>query len=154
MGSIDEKSFKLIANYETKTFRAFFPLHANSSQEGFIGLNTCYLPESRGSVKLNSNDIHSDPIIDPDYLKHKKDVECMRKSVKMLVKLVSTKMFRQLDAKIHWPKLKQCNNFGPFGDEQNPSENYIDCLIGHGSLTAHHPHGTSSIGKVVDDDLR
>lgn len=157
MGSTDEKMLKHVANYKTEAFRAFFPLHANSSQEGFTALSTCLLPRSRGSVKLDPKNIHGSPLIDPEYLKLDYDVSCIIKSVKLTANLVSSKAFRKLNAKLHWPKLGNCANFGPFDEDSanfKPSERYLECLIRYGALTAHHPGGTCAIGSVVDSELR
>jgi choline dehydrogenase len=155
MGTVDEMILKHLANYKTETFRGFFPLYANLSQEGFVLLNTCLLPKSRGTIKLNSENIYSDPKIDPEFLKDKNDMKCMRNAVEMSIKLISTKAFQKFDAKILWPKLYQCSNFEPLSEvSQPPSDRYIDCLLRQGSLTAHHPQGSCAIGKVVDENLR
>lgn len=157
VGSIHEKTLKHVANYKTTSFRAFFPLHANISQEGFVALNACLLPKSRGDVKLRLKDIYSDPLINPNYLKNKKDIVCIRNAIKMTFKMISTKKFRKINATIHWPFLTACNNFGPFNrssETMMPSNRYIDCIIEHGSLTFNHPHGTCAIGKAIDSNLR
>lgn len=157
MGSADEQALKHVANYETEAFRAFFPLHRNASQEGFTALSTCLLPRSRGTVKLDPANIDGNSLIDPEYLKDDYDMLCMRNAVRLTIKIVSTEAFRGFDAKIQWPRLKECENFGPFdGDPASfvPSDRYLDCLIRHGGLTGHHPGGTCAIGSVVDSDLR
>lgn len=135
MGSTDEKMLKNVANYETETFRAFFPMYANSSQEGFTALNTCLQPRSRGTVKIDPNNKNGDPLIDPGYLKDDYDFLCIRNAVKLTMQMVSTKAFRELDATIHWPRLKACDNFGPFFEDSDnfvPSGRYLDCLMRHG----------------------
>lgn len=155
VGSVDENILKHVANYRDATFRAFFPLSGNNSQEGFVALNVCLQPKSRGDVKLNLKNVFSDPLINPNYLKHKKDTVCIRNAIKMAVKIISTDKFKRIDAKIHWPQLKECDNFGPFnGSSYIPNIRYIDCIIEHGSLTLHHPQGTCAISKVIDSNLR
>jgi choline dehydrogenase len=152
MGSADERALKHIANFETETFRAFFPLHANASQEGFTALSTCLHPRSRGSVRLNPQDPWGEPLIDPEYLSDDHDLRCMRRAVRLSLEMVATKAFRRLDAKVHWPRLRSCDNFGPF--DNAVSDRYVDCLVRHAALTAHHPGGTCAIGSVVDSELR
>jgi choline dehydrogenase len=156
VGTTDEEMLKHIANYESETFRAFFPLHANLSQEGFVALSTCLLPHSRGSIKIDSKNIYSNPLIDPQYLSNDYDMACMRNAIRLVIEMISTKAFQQLKAKIHWPKLKLCQNFGPFEDVANfsPSDRYLDCILRNGALTGHHPGGTCAVGSVVDNDLR
>jgi choline dehydrogenase len=151
-GSVDEKLFCHIANFNSKTFHSFFPLHANASQEGFVMLNTCWRPKSRGSVKINPENIFDDPLIEPKYLSENYDVSCLIKAVRMQILLMKTEKFRKLDAKIQWPRLKSCENFGPYHDD-DVSERYLECLIRHAALTGHHPSGTCALGSVVDENL-
>lgn len=150
MGSADEQALKDVANFETETFRAFFPLHANASQEGFVALSTCLLPRSRGRVRMKSN---FDVSIDPAYLSDDYDMECMRNAIRLNVRMIKSKAFQRLGAKIHWPHLKACQNFGPF-DEDFPTDRYLDCILRYGALTAHHPGGTCAIGKVIDENFK
>lgn len=150
MGSADEQALKDVANFETEAFRAFFPLYANSSQEGFVALNTCLMPRSRGSVTMKSN---RDIMIDPAYLKDDYDMECMKNAIRLNARMVQTKAFQRHGAKIHYPRVLECRNFGPFDDEE-PSDRYLDCIIRHAALTAHHPGGTCALGSVVDNDLK
>jgi choline dehydrogenase-like flavoprotein len=63
--------------YFLQTFRAIFPYHHNTTQEGFVLLASCLLPSSRGTVTLNENDPFSEPVIDPQYLQHPYDIACM-----------------------------------------------------------------------------
>ncbi|CAO1416166.1 unnamed protein product [Diamesa tonsa] len=157
MGSADEKTLKNVANYKTHSFRSFFPLYANSGQEGFVPLSTCYLPKSRGVIQLDSNNVLADPLIDPKYLNNYDDVICMRKAVRLVVETIATKAFQKMGAQIHWPQLNECLNFGPFDKDfetNYPSDRYLDCLIRHGAVTAHHPGGTCAIGTVIDNELR
>lgn len=149
MGSADEQALKDVANFKTDTFRAFFPLHANSSQEGFVALSTCLLPKSRGRVRMKSN---FDMLIDPAYLSDDYDMECMRNAIRLNMRMIDTKAFQRVGAKIHWPKLKACQNFGPF--EGDPNDRYLDCILRHGALTAHHPGGTCAVGKVIDENFK
>jgi choline dehydrogenase len=152
MGSADERTLKDVANYKTDTFRAFFPLFGNASQEGFVALSTCLMPKSRGSVRLHEN--FDNLLIDPAYLKDEYDMECMRNAVKLTLKIVNSRAFQMLDARVHWPQVNACQNFGPFEAENYyPSDMYLECLIRHAGVTAHHPGGTCSIASVVDDNL-
>ena len=155
-GSADEKMLKHIANLKTETFRAFFPLQDNSSQEGFVALSTCSWPKSRGSVRLDPMNIYGNPLIDPAYLKDVYDISCMKNALKLSLKMISTNQFRHLGSLVHWPKLKSCENFNPKDTSEKiiPDDRYLDCLIRHAALTAHHPGGTVAIGTVIDNNLR
>lgn len=77
----------------------------------------------------------------------------MQKAVNLLIETIKTKAFKEIGAKIHWPKLKECSNFGPFSGQQK-SLKYLECIIRYGGTTAHHPGGTCAIGKVLDNQLK
>lgn len=156
-GSVDEETLCHVANYDSDTFRAHFPYHFNGSQEGFVMLHTCYHPKSRGSVGINPEDVFGDPIIDPDYFHHEYDVSCLINAVRMHILLLNTEPFRKLDAKIHWPVLRGCENFGPFvaaDSEAEVSDRYLECLIRHAAVTGSHPAGTCALGTVIDDKFK
>lgn len=161
MGSVDESALRAIANYKPNIFRTLFPLYLNASQEGFILLNTCYKPMSRGSIQLKSNHISTPPLINPNYLSQRQDVKCIQNAIRLSVKLLQTNAFRKIGVRIHWPKLKACSKFGPTSNDyltNNPSDEYLECVIRYGGLTAHHPGGTCAMGNyntnVLDQYLR
>ncbi|XP_055641926.1 neither inactivation nor afterpotential protein G [Toxorhynchites rutilus septentrionalis] len=161
MGSVDEQALRHVSNFKADVFRAFFPLHQNTSQEGFLFLNTCHQPKSRGAVYLRDTKMESKVFVNPNYLKDKSDVDCMIKAIRIAAKTVETEPFKKIDARIHWPVLKRCSNFGPFEEDlrtNRPSDRYLECILRVAALTGHHPGGTASIGlhseAVVENYLR
>ncbi|XP_068156029.1 neither inactivation nor afterpotential protein G [Drosophila tropicalis] len=155
-GAIDETALMSISNFKRPAFRALFPRFYNSSQEGFVIISSCLQPKSRGSVQLLNKSMRRNPLIDPNYLSQVEDVACTIEALKNAVKLVTSKSFAELQPRIHWPKLQECSNFGPFERDfvkNQPSEHYLDCLMRHIGLTSHHPGGTCSLGSVVDEHL-
>lgn len=64
------------------------------------------------------------------------------------VKLLATKPFRALGAKVHWPSFPEC------GAPDESSQIYMECLVRMAALTMYHPVGTSAMGSVVDSQLR
>lgn len=161
MGSADESALRAIANYKPNIFRTLFPMYLNASQEGFILLNTCYKPLSRGSVQLKYNHISTPPVMNPNYLSQKMDISCIRNAIKLSVKLIKSSAFKKIGARIHWPKLKVCSKFGPYSNDyitNNPNNEYLECVIRYGGLTAHHPGGTCAMGSyttsVLDQHLK
>lgn len=178
VGSIDKRILKKIVNYRTavnhtvfgllgvalifcfdftdfsQIFHQNFPFSGNSSQEGFVLLNTCNQPLSRGRVELYSNRIADMPKINPNYLSHIADVACMIRSIRLAVQLMETKPFRRMNATIHWPEFNQCKNFGPAkGRRLAQNDRYLECLLRVGGVTAHHPGGTAAIGNVSSSVL-
>ncbi|XP_055610424.1 neither inactivation nor afterpotential protein G-like [Uranotaenia lowii] len=161
MGSVDEQALRHVSNMDESTFRAFFPLHHNTSQEGFLMLNTCHHPKSRGAVYLRDLKANSSPFINPNYLKDRFDIDCMIKAIRTAAKTVNSVAFQKLGAKLHWPMLKRCANFGPYEEDfktNRPSERYLECILRISALTGHHPGGTAAIGAnsdaPIDNELR
>lgn len=157
MGSADEKALKDIANFKKDAFRSIFPFYYNSSQEGFIFISTCFQPKSRGTIKLKSVRITTPPSINPKYLQKKEDVKCMIDGIRIIAKTIRQRSFKELGARIHWPKLSECSNFGPFSNDyltNQPSDRYLECILRIGALTAHHPGGTVAIGLAVKNKLQ
>lgn len=138
-----------------QTFQRNFPFHRDADQEGFVLLNTCNQPKSRGSVQLYSSQIKEAPKINPNYLENASDVACMMRSIRLAMQLVGTQAFRKVNAVIHWPEFKQCSNFGPPRSKRvQPNDRYLECLIRVASVTAHHPGGSCAVGSVLDAKMR
>lgn len=108
-------------------------------------------------MKLKSRNPKTPPIIDPNYLQDKDDVNCMIKSIRLAIRLVQSEVFQSLNPKIHWPRLRNCENFGPTENDFElnfPSDRYLECLLRTTSITSHHPGGTCAIGSSLDNRLR
>ncbi|XP_062563726.1 neither inactivation nor afterpotential protein G-like [Armigeres subalbatus] len=161
MGSVDEQALRHVSNMRQDAFRAHFPLYYNTSQEGFLFLNTCHQPKSRGAIFLRDQRIDSHPFINPNYLKDRYDVDCMIAAIRLAARTVDSEPFRRMGAKLYWPKVRQCSNFGPFEEDfrtNRPSDRYLECILRVSALTGHHPGGTAAMGlhseAVVDNALR
>lgn len=122
--------------------------HGRQSAEGDgMTLHACQLrPESRGTVRLRSDDPFAPPLIDPNYLAAEEDRRVMREAVKICRDIVSQRAF------------------DPFrGDELRPgadvqTDDEIDAAIRKQSETIYHPVGTARMGaddrSAVDSQLR
>ncbi|KAH8381951.1 hypothetical protein KR009_001130, partial [Drosophila setifemur] len=155
-GAIDEAALMSISNFKGPAFRALFPRYYNASQEGFVVISSCLQPQSRGSVGLFNRHMRRNPLIDPNYLSSEEDVACTIGAIRSAVELVTSSSFAPLHPRIHWPKLAECSNFGPFERdflEHHPSDHYLECLMRHIGLGSHHPGGTCALGNVLDSQL-
>lgn len=78
--------------------------------------------------------------------------------MRLSIDLISTDAFKKVNAKIHWPRFSQCKNFLPSDDEMSISDQYLECIIRVGAVTAHHPGGSCAIGKspntALDSQMR
>ncbi|XP_038121670.1 neither inactivation nor afterpotential protein G [Culex quinquefasciatus] len=159
MGTVDEQALRHVSNMKQDSFQNFFPLHRNTTQEGFLFLSTCHQPKSRGAIYLRDRNAHSKPFINPNYLKHPADIDCMTEAIRLAAKTAATEPFRRMNATIHWPRVRSCTNFGPFEEDfrtNRPSDRYLECILRVSALTGHHPGGTAAMGRggVVDGQLR
>lgn len=134
-----------------QTFRHNFPFYNSSNQEGFVLLNVCNQPLSRGTIRLSSNNVRDPPEIDPNYLENQEDVECMIRAIRLSMQLMATKAFGEVSAKVHWPRFDECKNFGALDiDSFEVTDRYLECIIRVGAVTAHHPGGTCAVGSSID----
>ncbi|CDW94017.1 hypothetical protein [Sporisorium scitamineum] len=104
-------------------------------------------PFSRGWVEIASKDPFAKPIINPNYLQHKTDVELMRSGVQLARKIGSTAPLSSVVASESTP-----------GSTVTTDE-AIDKFVASTAGTEYHPSSTCSMldeddGGVVDSELR
>ena len=98
-------------------------------------------PESRGSVRLASNDPTAKPIIRHNYYAAEADMQTQARGIRHLLEIA-----RQ-------PSLaKYCRQ--PFTVPDSESEEDVRAHIAAYTGTLYHPVGTCAMGSVVDGDLR
>tara|TARA_B100000686_G_scaffold336544_1_gene406563 strand:+ start:196 stop:1839 length:1644 start_codon:yes stop_codon:yes gene_type:complete len=118
----------------------------NPSFEGFQFHASPNRPKSRGFVKIRSNSLYDDPIIQFNYLKEEEDLMQMRESVK-----IANKIFSQ-------PSMSSY-----VGQQLRPgydckTDEQLDEIIRQTSDTAYHPSCTNKMGidelSVVDEETK
>tara|TARA_Y100000588_G_scaffold366289_1_gene431849 strand:+ start:2180 stop:3817 length:1638 start_codon:yes stop_codon:yes gene_type:complete len=118
----------------------------NPSFDGFQFHASPNRPKSRGFVKIRSDNINDEPIIQFNYLKDKEDIKQMRDSV-----IIANKIFSQ-------PSLKSY-----LGEQIRPgynckSDDELDDIIRETADTAYHPSCTNKMGidnmSVVDQNTK
>ena len=113
--------------------------------DGFTILPTLLHPKSRGTVSLSSSNPIEPPIIQPNFLKEKEDLDQLVKGGKLVFKIMEEKVMK--------------NHIKVNGLPHNRSSD--DLLIEHIKKTletVYHPVGTCKMGKdlmaVVDSNLK
>jgi choline dehydrogenase len=103
-------------------------------------------PDSRGQIRLRSDDPLAAPLIQPNYLAAESDLACGIEGVKVSREIAATKFFDGYRGKEIWP--------GP----EARSDDAIADHIRRTSDTLYHPIGTCRMGTdkdaVVDGELR
>ncbi|XP_068622875.1 neither inactivation nor afterpotential protein G [Battus philenor] len=111
MGSTSERLLRDLSNYKPQVYRDTYPFHNESRREGFMFLCSCVRPRSRGRVTLQASTTAVPPLVDINYLHHPHDIGCMVKAIRRAERLVSTKAFQEIGARIHWPRPERCLTF-------------------------------------------
>jgi choline dehydrogenase-like flavoprotein len=121
--------------------------HGRTKVKGHgFSIHACVLrPESRGTVRLASNDPAAAPAIDPNFLSDPRDVATLRAGVRLLYRLAETAPLANYAGKPRHPV-------------NLADDSAVDALIRSRADTVYHPVGTCRMGgdgdSVVDPELK
>ncbi|HEX8300900.1 GMC family oxidoreductase [Sphingomonas sp.] len=121
--------------------------HGRTAVKGHgYSCHACVLrPESRGTVRLQSLDPAAPPLIDPDFLGDRRDVEVLKHGVRAMYRILETPPMTRFKGKDRYPI--------DLADDAA-----LERLIRARADTVYHPVGTarmgSDAGAVVDPRLR
>src|SRR3954467_11206959 len=111
-------------------------------EEHGIWLSPCVLqPESRGSVRLSSNDPTAKPIIRNNFYAAERDMEAMLAGMRVLMDIASRPALAPYCA-------------DPFLVPASLSDEDLRAHIARTTFAIYHPVGTCAMGSVVDAELR
>ena len=123
----------------------FYDISTLPASDGFTILPTLLHPKSRGYVTLNSADPKAAPLIQPNFLQEKEDLEQLLLGVKLTIKVLEQAPFK-----------KYIKSYGPHALGNSDAD-----LIQHikkSVETVYHPVGTCKMGSddmaVVDNELK
>lgn len=111
-------------------------------------------PYSVGWMKLRSANPFDMPILQPNYLKDKRDVDTLVDSLKLATKMALSKPFQKFKPRSWDRPWYGCEQFKMYSDA------YFECLTRSYTATIYHPVGTAKMGPpedptaVVDPQLR
>uniref|UniRef100_H2YS51 Glucose-methanol-choline oxidoreductase N-terminal domain-containing protein n=1 Tax=Ciona savignyi TaxID=51511 RepID=H2YS51_CIOSA len=139
------------ANWEVKNFskkqnilNICYDCRNNHVIAHFAILAGLIRPSSVGTIRLNTSNYRDYPLIDPQYLTTKRDVEILIEAMRKIEELEKTEAFKKIGAKM------ELDHFG-CGNQISPrSDDFYECLIRSITLTIYHPVGTAKIGSSDD----
>ena len=129
-------------------------LAKNPKEEGFMTMMSPTHQKSKGTIKLRTADPFDYPIIDPQYLTDKRDIEEFIAGIRMWEKFMETTTMKTLGANTEQSKLSICSKY------EFRSDAYWECYARHVAITVYHHCGTCKMGtqsdptSVVDPELR
>ena len=107
-----------------------------------VWVSPCLLtPQSRGSVRLASNDPTAKPIVRNDLYSAEADLPRMVAALRLMEEICAQPAFRPYAAE-------------PFTTPASDSEGDLRAHLAATTFPIYHPVGTCAIGSVVDSDLR
>ncbi|KAI5638977.1 GMC oxidoreductase domain-containing protein [Phthorimaea operculella] len=112
------------------------------------------VPKSRGRLLLNATDINGPPVIHNGYLTDPRDLEPLKKGLKILLQIEHTEPFKSGRARFIKVPLEACEHTIWSSDE------YVECMARHYTYALSHQVGTCKMGPewdntaVVDPRLR
>ncbi|XP_070387483.1 glucose dehydrogenase [FAD, quinone]-like [Dermacentor albipictus] len=110
-------------------------------------------PRSSGFIRLKSTDPEEYPIIDPQFLTDRNDLDTLVEGAKIAVQTLTTQAMKNANAAIWDTALPACESAGPLW-----SDSYLRCFVQHMSLSGWHPCCTAPMGThpeaVLDARLR
>lgn len=113
--------------------------HTNTSTDIWV-IPSLLHPKSRGTVTLKSKDPKDRPIIDPNYLSEKHDIDTLYKGIEFLVELSKTRAFKKFGVEILIMDYPECRNL------EKLSENWWKCALTQLTTTFLHPASTNNMG--------
>ncbi|XP_045198046.2 glucose dehydrogenase [FAD, quinone]-like [Mercenaria mercenaria] len=139
---------------KTKTHSSTPQSNATTVANGFTITVELLHPDSRGRVRLDSNNPFVPPLIDPSYLSNQKDIQTLIKAIKVAQSFLSTSSFRAIKARLF------DKPYSPCIQHKIKSDAYWECVlrhqaVGNGQLTSTCSMGSAGSERaIVDTSLR
>lgn len=149
MGAPNIEAFTYVSNMRRDTFDTLFPDHTDPFKEGFILLAICLNVKSSGSIKLGprSPSGRFEPLIDPNFLDHPADLDCLQNAVRSGIKIGNS--MSQVGSRYHLPEFPECDQF----QADIGNDDYVKCMIRVASMTMYHPIGTMAHKDVLNENF-
>ena len=139
-------------NFKDDVMKEYFADDPNT--EGFNVIMVLNTPKSTGTIRLRSSDPFDYPVIDPQYLTDKRNVESFVAGVRIWEKFINTPTMRSIGASTDLTKLSFCSQY------KFSTDAYWECFVRHMAITVYHHTSACKMGAgsdpsaVVDPKLR
>ncbi|KAK2156357.1 hypothetical protein LSH36_215g00002 [Paralvinella palmiformis] len=145
--------FRKLWNVRGEVFESLYSSEEDNRPSIYM---TSYLlhPESHGTITLASSDPSDKPVINPNFLDNPHDVTVLVEGIKLQLQLQNTETFRNIGVAPRRGSLAGCRESELYSDD------HLETLVRHQTLTGHHASGTCRMGApgdgkaVVDPELR
>ncbi|CAF1402651.1 unnamed protein product [Adineta steineri] len=138
---------KLIKNSNLKPeiYEQYLDPHLADGQLGTVFcLPTLLHPKSKGEITLASRDPFIHPIINPNYLENKQDVQVLVEGCKLVKKICHTEPLKDILQSL----AKEMNGNEIIDDNE---DKFWESYVRKYSVTIYHPVGTCKMGKEQDE---
>ncbi|KAK6640562.1 hypothetical protein RUM44_012258 [Polyplax serrata] len=145
-GLTSDESLHRDFNIKEKLYREMYgPI---AGRDLFMILPLTMRPKSTGRIMLRDNDPFHHPLIYPNYFSDTEgyDIKLAVAGIRMANKVVDTKPFKKLGAKLYARPLPPCEHLELDSDE------YWECYARHLTFTIYHHVGTCKMGPASDPD--
>lgn len=122
--------------------------------EGILILPIILHQKSRGHIILRSKDPFDYPVIDPNYLTDKDDLDVFVEAMKLGMQIIETDAFKKIGSDKNYMRIDLCKDY------EFMSYEFYECLIRYFARTVYHPTSTCRMGpesdsnSVVDPDMK
>ncbi|XP_012943342.1 glucose dehydrogenase [FAD, quinone] [Aplysia californica] len=128
--------------------------HRNTHTDMFACEASLLRPESRGTIRLSSRDPFDYPLIDPNYLHRREDVDLLVRGINYCKKFLTASPLKAIGAVPADAPNRFCS------EHTYDTDSYWECMVRQKIHTIYHPVGTCKMGKrgdpsaVVDHQLK
>ena len=131
-------------NYRDEVVAEQMGKHPNDN--GFMTAVSITHPKSRGVLTLRSSDPFDYPVLDPQYLTERVDIDTFISAIRIWEKFIETSTMQGLGARVDQAKISFCSH------HEFRSDAYWECAVRHLAVTVYHVSGTCKMGGKNDKD--